>query len=391
MKLDNIVQVEGDLQGTCAPVEHLKDLNEQMYPILQELKSTTYFRTYKVNMENECPFWAQQRLCNNNKCAVCECEDHEIPFYWQTQKDMSQSEMSLLSYMDAASSTIPQKEAPESEYEWCADTEQDQDCIYINLEDNVETYTGYDGAEVWQAIYNENCMIDSQQAYNNLTCSEETILFQFISGLHASVNTHITHNFYDMESDTVYMNYPMYVQKVGAHQERIENMFFIYAAVLRAVNRASDLLRSQDYSTGLDQMEDILTHQKLNDLLTLTIAECEQSFDETKFFNGQLQLSSLEYGRQERLDRQLQEIQHKFYNISRIFDCITCDKCRFNGKVQIKGLGAAIKLLFMPVDQQLLLERTEIIGLINLLNKLSESIHFYEEFQQYQTDNNRFY
>jgi len=42
----------------------------------------------------------------------------------------------------------------------------------------------------------------------------------------------------------------------------------------------------------------------------------------------------------------LEEIQDKFYNISRIFDCIGCDKCRFNGKVQIKGLGTAMKILF---------------------------------------------
>jgi hypothetical protein len=42
----------------------------------------------------------------------------------------------------------------------------------------------------------------------------------------------------------------------------------------------------------------------------------------------------------------LKEIQQKFYNISRILDCVSCEKCRLNGKVQIKGLGSAMKLLF---------------------------------------------
>lgn len=67
----------------------------------------------------------------------------------------------------------------------------------------------------------------------------------------------------------------MYLQKVGYHKERLENMYFIYAAVIRALNRASDLLRAQDYTTGVDKLEDIITHQKLDALLTLTTGECE--------------------------------------------------------------------------------------------------------------------
>jgi ERO1-like protein alpha len=77
----------------------------------------------------------------------------------------------------------------------------------------------------------------------------------------------------------------------------------------------------------------------------------------------------------------LREIQDKFYNISRIFDCIGCDKCRLNGKVQITGLGAAMKILFQSrkqLDQQTYkLHKIEIIGLINLLDKLSESLEYY--------------
>lgn len=44
----------------------------------------------------------------------------------------------------------------------------------------------------------------------------------------------------------------------------------------------------------------------------------------------------------------LTEIQHKFYNISRVMDCISCDKCRLNGKVQVRGLATALKILFIP-------------------------------------------
>jgi len=29
-------------------------------------------------------------------------------------------------------------------------------------------------------------------------------------------------------------------------------------------------------------------------------------------------------------------------------DCVICDKCRLNGKVQVRGLATALKVLFMP-------------------------------------------
>ena len=82
------------------------------------------------------------------------------------------------------------------------------------------------------------------------------------------------------------------------------------------------------------------------------------------------------------------EIQTKFYNISRILDCVSCEKCRLNGKVQIKGLGTAMKILFHPGSTiekgGLDLKKTEIISLINLLYKLSESLNYYEEYQAYE-------
>lgn len=76
----------------------------------------------------------------------------------------------------------------------------------------------------------------------------------------------------------------------------------------------------------------------------------------------------------------MSELQNKFFNISRIFDCISCDKCRLNGKVQITGLGAAMKIIFAKQRDLKTLKKTELISLIQLLNKLSESIEFYQQY-----------
>jgi hypothetical protein len=82
----------------------------------------------------------------------------------------------------------------------------------------------------------------------------------------------------------------------------------------------------------------------------------------------------------------LEEIQDRFFNISRIFDCISCDKCRLNGKVQISGLGTALKILFTNERDLKKLKKTELIGLIHLVHKLSESIKFYQDFLKMEED-----
>ena len=86
-------------------------------------------------------------------------------------------------------------------------------------------------------------------------------------------------------------------------------------------------------------------------LAQTTEQECLTSFDESKFFEG--------FGER----RLLGEIKDKFFNISRVFDCIGCDKCRFNGKVQITGLGAAMKVLFQQNPEEKLVD-LELIGIL---------------------------
>nr|GMD04274.1 endoplasmic reticulum oxidoreductin-2-like [Ipomoea batatas] len=75
----------------------------------------------------------------------------------------------------------------------------------------------------------------------------------------------------------------------------------------------------------------------------------------------------------------MQQIQKQFRNISAIMDCVGCEKCRLWGKLQVLGLGTALKILFSvngqeKLGQSLHLQRNEVIALINLLNRLSESV-----------------
>lgn len=60
-------------------------------------------------------------------------------------------------------------------------------------------------------------------------------------------------------------------------------------------------------------------------LKRLSQSDCDEPFRENNFFNNE----STDEAEMELLS----EIQYKFYNISRVMDCISCDKCRLNGKM----------------------------------------------------------
>ena len=48
-----------------------------------------------------------------------------------------------------------------------------------------------------------------------------------------------------------------------------------------------------------------------------------------------------------------EQFKSHFRNVSRIMDCVGCDKCRLWGKLQVSGLGTALKILFELEDKAL--------------------------------------
>lgn len=104
---------------------------------------------------------------------------------------------------------------------------------------------------------------------------------------------------------------------------------------------------------------------------------CSLPFDEGRMWKGgaDLELRS--------------QLQTHFHNITSILDCVGCEKCKLWGKLQFLGVATSFKILFASNNcfernlqpAQLLaalkLERNEVIALVNLLSKLSQSIVAY--------------
>lgn len=73
-----------------------------------------------------------------------------------------------------------------------------------------------------------------------------------LGGLHTSVNSQLSELFIDFEKDRnrMFPNWKIYFEKVGNYPERIQNLYFYYSVLLRAINRASDVIRNYNYTTG---------------------------------------------------------------------------------------------------------------------------------------------
>lgn len=79
-----------------------------------------------------------------------------------------------------------------------------------------------------------------------------------------------------------------------------------------------------------------------------------------------------------------EEFRLHFRNISRIMDCVGCETCRLWGKLQVQGLGAAMKILFSESDSvtSIRLRRNDIVALFNSFARFSEALQEIETFRQ---------
>uniref|UniRef100_A0A3B5MBI0 ERO1-like protein alpha n=1 Tax=Xiphophorus couchianus TaxID=32473 RepID=A0A3B5MBI0_9TELE len=73
-------QVTGELDDCTCDVETIDSFNnEQIFPKLQPLLESHYFRFYKVNLNKPCPFWTADSHCGLRDCAVKPCSPNEVP------------------------------------------------------------------------------------------------------------------------------------------------------------------------------------------------------------------------------------------------------------------------------------------------------------------------
>ncbi|NP_001170065.1 Endoplasmic reticulum oxidoreductin-1 [Zea mays] len=319
-------------------------------------------------------------MCKLRDCSVCECSENEFPepfrkpYSGLSPDSMMCQEGKPQAAVDKTLDSKVFKRWVETDNPWTSDDETDNnEMTYVNLQLNPERYTGYTGdsaRRIWDAIYKENC----PKYPSEELCHEKKVLYKLISGLHSSISVHIAYDYLLDESTNSWgQNLSLLYDRVLKYPERVQNLYFTYLFVLRAVTKAADYLEQAEYNTGNPE-DDLKTESLVKQLLynSQLRSACPLPFDEAKLWQG------------ENGPELKQEIQKQFRNISAIMDCVGCEKCRLWGKLQVLGLGTALKILFSVdgdshLNQPLQLQRNEVIALFNLLNRLSESVKFVHE------------
>jgi hypothetical protein len=390
-----------------------------MYPRISMLVQKDYFRFIKVNLNKICQFWPDDAKCGLKDCQLKECNQDDLPnnfksYFQENPESVTDEECEQGNPLGHLNTTLTDDNLKVFE-EWTKfDDAQDNFCEledelttsteYRDLLTNPERYTGYKAPhshKIWNSIYRENCFADEnpkQSTYGpNIgekdTCLEKRVFYRLVSGLHTSINIQLCAKYLHkgvLNQPDVWGPNPSEFQRRfdpqttnGQGPQWLKNLYFLYLVELRAISKAQPYLQAESFYAGRSSQEDVETKQAVLDILNHT-KSFKNYFDESILFRGDP--AQAQYLKE--------QFKLKFRNITKIMDCVGCDKCRLWGKVQTMGLGTALKILFSgkplglesTVDanekKTFQLSRSEIVALFNGFAKLSFSIAEIENFRE---------
>lgn len=396
-----------------------------------------------------CPFWNDENgICGNIGCAVETLDNEEdIPEVWRAhelsklegpsaqhpgkkaQRQNPERPLQGKLGVHVGESCVVEYDDECDERDYCVPEDESAASKgdYVSLVHNPERFTGYggDGAkQVWESIYRENCFqkssfphsanlgvsgwppkgpaaqdfkqvldaagrqaqLNQQRQQNPNTpfvantgfevddeCLEKRVFYRVMSGMHASISTHLCWDFLNQTTGEWQPNLACYEHRLHKFPDRISNLYFNYALMTRAIAKLGPYLQGPEYTfcTG-DDYEDAATRAKVLEV-TEKAASVPQIFDEgLMFVNGEG--PSLK-----------EDFRNRFRNVSRLMDCVGCDKCRLWGKLQTAGYGTALKVLFETDNNSEdipVLKRTEIVALFNTYARISSSLNAISQFRR---------
>lgn len=388
-------------------------------------------------------------MCGNIACAVQTLDNEEdIPEVWRAhelgklegplakhpgrkvQRERPERPLQGKLGEDVGESCVVEYDDECDERDYCVPEDESATSKgdYVSLLQNPERFTGYAGMgaqQVWNAIYRENCFqkssfphtaalgqsspahgpaaLDFKQVIEAAgrqqlleehreqrpntpfvantgleaedECVEKRVFYRVVSGMHTSISTHLCWDWMNQTTGQWQPNLQCYLHRLHKFPERISNLYFNYALLTRAIAKLGPHLQDYTFCTG-DPDQDATTKGKVL-AVTQASSSVSEIFDESLMFkNGEGPFLK-------------EDFKNRFRNVSRLMDCVGCDKCRLWGKLQTAGYGTALKVLFEfdnDSDEIPVLKRTELVALFNTYARLTSSLDSIQKFRAMAAD-----
>lgn len=376
---------KGDvINPTCdVTFEEINDINSKIRDNLVSLVHTDFFKYFKLHLYKQCPFWNQNNgFCVNRACAVDVVEDWDsLPPYWQPEVLGGLQENETLAdddernddctFLDALCAKDKKERGLEPDIEYCDVNEfHGEGSVLVDLTANPERFTGYGGQEssqIWSSIYRENCFSPGEMGQS----LAKDVFYRLVSGLHASIGTHLSNDHLNTETGKWGPDLDLFMARVGNFPDRVSNMYFNYALVSKALWKIKPYLSHLSFCDSYDENVKTILMNILSQL-------------DSKVFNEDLIFEK------ELSSKVKDDFRARFKNVTKIMDCVHCDRCRMWGKVQTTGYATSLKILFEldnsdeqskqhVVDK---LTKYELIALFNTFDRLSKSIESVGNFEK---------
>ncbi|CAM9018373.1 hypothetical protein WICANDRAFT_90413 [Wickerhamomyces anomalus NRRL Y-366-8] len=335
----------------------INNLNGKIRSNVHELVQQDYFKHYQFNLDMKCPFFECQSICFSPGCQL-DLDVHSDDYNYDLENGNSGNlgDLSEDSFLDSLCPSNNKNIAPQDDDEWCDIDEKDG--VIVDISRNPERFTGYvptPERNIWGMIY--------QNQLEGECDIEQKVFYQVISGFHSSVSTHLSNEYYNNITNTWEPNLDLFNFKVGNFPERISNIYFNYALVVRALLKISPYLNELKFNT-LNPEKDHLIKSKVNEIV-------DELPHDLSVFNEDLMFKNHEIK---------EEFKSKFKNVTRLMDCVTCDRCRLWGKIQSTGYATALKILFESPKHLKNLKKNEVKSLFNTFDRLTKSIESINNF-----------
>jgi len=243
-----------------------------------------------------------------------------------------------------------------------------------------ESYTGYDGSDIWNFIHERICF--SGYEYDDDHWKAD--FNKAVSGLHSMISAQVTRGIVDkiqagedFSDDEIWRDPQAEFQRrlstSGETPLALENLYFCFMLMLSAVSKARDRLLQDCDSGKIDG--DAAT--ALKNVLSSPLLDNPAVDVASRKLHDHAVKDSDSVGA-------LWEARMRSRELLRIMNCVQCNKCRLHGKISMMGLSTALQILVGRMGEggdPTRVHRVELAALMTTLHKCSRAIQFCEAMQ----------